>query len=137
MSRSLRVGRSPSCWRTRSVRPSISSDSMVYIAMELIDGRTLRVLQQEGLLPTRRLLDIAFQISDGLAKAHAAGIVHRDLKPENIMVMKDGVVKILDFGLAKLLLRESARSDDDATAVEQTQPGTVMGTIGYMSPEQA
>src|SRR6185295_18951352 len=104
---------------------------------ELIDGRTLRDLQQDGLLPTRRLLDIAFQISDGLAKAHGAGIVHRDLKPENIMVTKDGVVKILDFGLAKLLLRETAHGDDSATAVEQTQPGTVMGTIGYMSPEQA
>jgi serine/threonine protein kinase len=109
----------------------------VYIAMELIDGRTLRDLQQDGVLPTRRLLDIAFQISDGLAKAHGAGIVHRDLKPENIMVTKDGAVKILDFGLAKLLLRETTHGDDSATAVEQTQPGTVMGTIGYMSPEQA
>src|SRR5438876_3478996 len=114
-----------------------STDSTVYIAMELIDGRTLRDLQQDGLLPTRRLLDIAFQISDGLAKAHGAGIVHRDLKPENIMVTKDGVVKILDFGLAKLLLRETTHGDDSATAIEQTQPGTVMGTIGYMSPEQA
>src|SRR5260221_388840 len=72
-----------------------------------------------------------------LAKAHGAGIVHRDLKPENIMVTRDGAVKILDFGLAKLLLRETAHGDDSATAVEQTQPGTVMGTIGYMSPEQA
>ena len=114
-----------------------STDSTVYIAMELIDGRTLRDLQQDGLLPTRRLLDIAFQASDGLAKAHGAGIVHRDLKPENIMVTRDGAVKILDFGLAKLLLRETAHGDDSATAVEQTQPGTVMGTIGYMSPEQA
>ncbi|HLN58332.1 MAG TPA: serine/threonine-protein kinase, partial [Thermoanaerobaculia bacterium] len=114
-----------------------STDSMVYIAMELIDGQTLRALQQDGPLSTRRLLDVAFQISDGLAKAHAAGIVHRDLKPENIMVTRDGVVKILDFGLAKLLLRETAKGDESATAVEQTQPGTVMGTIGYMSPEQA
>src|SRR5438445_2290952 len=114
-----------------------STDSTVYIAMELVDGRTLRDLQQDGLLPTRRLLDIAFQVSDGLAKAHGAGIVHRDLKPENIMVTRDGAVKILDFGLAKLLLRETAHGDDSATAVEQTQPGTVMGTIGYMSPEQA
>ena len=114
-----------------------SADSMVYIAMELIDGRTLRVLQQEGLLPTRKLIDITLQIADGLAKAHAAGIVQRDLKPENVMVLRDGVVKILDFGLAKLLLREATGGPDSATAIEQTQPGTVMGTIGYMSPEQA
>ena len=111
--------------------------ALLAIAMELIDGRTLRVLEQEGLLPTRRLIDITFQIADGLAKAHAAGIVHRDLKPENIMVTRDGVVKILDFGLAKLLLREPTGGPDSATAIEQTQPGTVMGTIGYMSPEQA
>src|SRR5258708_17569815 len=82
-----------------------STDSTVYIAMELVDGRTLRDLQQEGLLPTRRLLDIAFQISDCLAKAHGAGIVHRHLKPENIIVTKAGAAKIRDFGLANLLVR--------------------------------
>src|SRR6476659_180165 len=114
-----------------------STDSTVYIAMELVDGRTLRALLQDGLLPTRRLLDIAFQIADGLAKAHGAGIVHRDLKPENIMVTKDGVVKILDFGLAKLLPREDGLEQDSATAIQETRPGTVLGTIGYMSPEQA
>ncbi|MEO8190269.1 MAG: protein kinase [Acidobacteriota bacterium] len=110
---------------------------VVYIAMELISGRTLRDLQSEGPLPTKRLLDIAFQAADGLAKAHAAGIVHRDLKPENVMVTGDGVVKILDFGLAKLLPREDAFSDDSATAIQETRPGTVLGTVGYMSPEQA
>ncbi len=115
-----------------------SADGTVYIAMELIDGRTLRDLQSEGLLPARKLLDLAFQIADGLAKAHAAGIVHRDLKPENIMVTRDGVVKILDFGLAKLLPREEGLSAaDSATAIQETREGTVLGTIGYMSPEQA
>jgi serine/threonine protein kinase len=114
-----------------------SKDGVVYIAMELVEGRTLRDLQSEGPLPTRRLLDIAFQMADGLAKAHAAGIVHRDLKPENVMVTRDGNVKILDFGLAKLLPREGELGQDSATAIEETRPGTVLGTIGYMSPEQA
>ncbi|MEO8432131.1 MAG: protein kinase [Acidobacteriota bacterium] len=110
---------------------------LVYIAMELIEGRTLRDLQNEAPLPTKRLLDVGFQIADGLAKAHAAGIVHRDLKPENVMVTRDGIVKILDFGLAKLLPREEGDAENSATAIEQTLPGTVLGTIGYMSPEQA
>ena len=110
---------------------------VIYIAMELVDGRTLREVQHDGPLPTRRLLDIAFQIADGLAKAHAAGIVHRDLKPENIMMTRDGVAKILDFGLVKLLPREGEAGEDSATAIQETRPGTVLGTIGYMSPEQA
>src|ERR1700736_6482694 len=79
------------------------SDGTIYIAMELVEGKTLRELVAPGeLLPTKKLLDFAVQIAEGLAKAHAAGIVHRDLKPENLMVSKDGYVKILDFGLAKL-----------------------------------
>ncbi len=114
-----------------------STGDVVYIAMELIEGRTLRELENEGPLPTKRLLDLAFQIADGLAKAHAAGIVHRDLKPENVMVTRDGVVKILDFGLAKLLPRADAAGDSGNTAIQETLPGTVLGTIGYMSPEQA
>ncbi|MDQ6891715.1 MAG: serine/threonine-protein kinase [Acidobacteriota bacterium] len=114
-----------------------SMDGVVYIAMELVEGRTLRDLKSEGPLPTKRLLDVAFQMADGLAKAHGAGIVHRDLKPENVMVTRDGVVKILDFGLAKLLPRDGELSQDSATAIEETRPGTVLGTIGYMSPEQA
>jgi eukaryotic-like serine/threonine-protein kinase len=108
--------------------------STVYIAMELVEGKTLREILLSGPLPTRRLLDIAVQIADGLAKAHSAGIVHRDLKPENVMVSKDGIVKILDFGLAKLLKDQSAEVTDVPTV---TRAGTVMGTIGYMSPEQA
>src|SRR4029077_14582427 len=77
-------------------------DSASIIVMELVDGKTLRELLASGPLPMRRLLPIAAQVADGLAKAHAAGIVHRDLKPENIMVNRDGFAKILDFGLAKL-----------------------------------
>jgi Tol biopolymer transport system component/predicted Ser/Thr protein kinase len=113
------------------------SDTTVYIAMELVEGKTLRELLHEGPLPTRRLLDAAVQIADGLAKAHAAGIVHRDLKPENVMVTREGNVKILDFGLAKLLREEAQGSGESATAIEETRPGTVLGTVGYMSPEQA
>ena len=111
-----------------------ASDSTIYIAMELVDGKTLRESMQGGPLPTRRLLDIGYQIADGLAKAHAAGIVHRDLKPENIMISKDGIVKILDFGLAKLFKEQSEEVSNVPTA---TRAGTVLGTVGYMSPEQA
>ena len=114
-----------------------SFESTTYIAMELVDGRTLREILQSGALPTRRLLDLAFQIADGLAKAHSAGIVHRDMKPENIMVSRDGVVKILDFGLAKLFKPVPGESSHLPTATNQTRAGTVLGTVGYMSPEQA
>ncbi len=115
------------------------SDGTVYIAMELVEGKTLRELvASDDPLPTKKLLDFAVQIAEGLAKAHAAGIVHRDLKPENLMVSKDGFVKILDFGLAKLTETVSQDASVLPTAIAApTQPGTVMGTAGYMSPEQA
>ncbi len=116
------------------------ADGTVYIAMELVDGKTLRELVASGEpLPTKKLLDVAAQTAEGLAKAHAAGIVHRDLKPENLMVSKDGYVKILDFGLAKLTETAApGRSPVAPTAIAApTEPGTVMGTAGYMSPEQA
>jgi len=114
------------------------ADGTTYIAMELVDGKTLRELLASGEpLPTKRFLDIAVQTAEGLAKAHAAGIVHRDLKPENLMVSKDGYVKILDFGLAKLIEPVSEDASALPTAIGATQPGTVMGTAGYMSPEQA
>jgi len=114
-----------------------SSDSTIYIAMEFVDGRTLREVLGVGPLPTKRLLDLAVQIAEGLAKAHVAGIVHRDLKPENVMVSRDGVVKILDFGLAKLLKQPSGEASNLPTVARETTAGTVMGTVGYMSPEQA
>src|SRR5215471_6371524 len=115
------------------------ADGALYIAMELIEGRTLRELvASEEPVPTRKFLDVATQTAEGLAKAHAAGIVHRDLKPENLMVSKDGFVKILDFGLAKLTEAAPQAASVLPTAVASpTQPGTVMGTVGYMSPEQA
>ena len=107
--------------------------------MELVEGRTLRDLLESGPIPLRRLLSIAAQIADGLAKAHTAGIVHRDLKPENVMVSRDGFVKILDFGLAKLLPTGFEASDGphSRTVTRGTEPGMILGTVGYMSPEQA
>ena len=117
-----------------------SVDSTIYLAMELVEGRTLREMLADGALPSRKLLDVAVQVAEGLAKAHDAGLVHRDLKPENLIVSKDGFVKILDFGLAKLT---ELGSSDGVSALQTvagapgTVPGTVMGTVGYMSPEQA
>ncbi len=107
-----------------------------YIAMELIEGKTLREMLREGLLPIRKAIEIAAQVAEGLAKAHEAGIAHRDLKPENLMFTQDGFVKILDFGLAK----HAARSEEMMTrtsAAGETRPGEIFGTLGYMSPEQA
>src|ERR1700722_5905235 len=107
-----------------------------YIVAELLEGETLRDRLRGGALPMRKATDFAEQIARGLAAAHEKGIVHRDLKPENIFVTRDGRVKILDFGLAKLTRPEGVAATDAPTIVEQTEPGLVMGTAGYMSPEQ-
>ena len=112
--------------------------SVRYIVMELVEGKTLRELLEDGALPWDRLLPLARQMAAGLSKAHAAGIVHRDLKPENIMVTEDGYIKILDFGLAKLIEPRGEMNSEVATLEKKgTIPGTILGTVGYMSPEQA
>jgi eukaryotic-like serine/threonine-protein kinase len=113
------------------------SESGSFLAMELVEGKTVRELVAAGSLPIKRALSIAAQTADGLAKAHAAGIVHRDLKPENLMVSADGFLKILDFGLAKLVEEKTAGASGALTAAAQTASGIVLGTVGYMSPEQA
>jgi len=106
-----------------------------YIAMELVNGETVRGLLASGPIPFRRAVAIAVQVADALAKAHEVGIVHRDLKPENLMVSGEGIAKVLDFGLAKLVEVNGAAGEDAPTRM--TEAGAVMGTIGYMSPEQA
>ena len=114
-------------------------DSTSFIVMELVAGKTLREVVAERPMPLRKLLGIATQIADGLARAHSAGIVHRDLKPENVMVTKEGLVKILDFGLAKLVHpdQDTGQAVEVQTVSAGTTPGIVMGTVAYMSPEQA
>jgi predicted ATPase len=110
--------------------------STPYIAMELVEGKTLRQLLASGLMPMRKAIEIAVQIAEGLTKAHEAGITHRDLKPENIMVSHDKFVKILDFGLAKQVASSAEKRDAFATSTSVTATGVIVGTIGYMSPEQ-
>jgi serine/threonine protein kinase/Flp pilus assembly protein TadD len=113
-------------------------DSVNFIATEFIDGETLRQRLKNGPLKLGEVLDVAAQIASALSAAHAAGIVHRDIKPENIMLRRDGIVKVLDFGLAKLTERVSPDSvDSEAPTSLKTDPGTVLGTAVYMSPEQA
>jgi predicted ATPase len=108
-----------------------------YIAMELVEGKTLRELLVAGALPIRKAIEIAAQVAEGLAKAHEAGIAHRDVKPANLMVSDDGFVKILDFGLAKLASLSGELSENRTTSAWQTRPGLLLGTVQYMSPEQA
>jgi len=117
-------------------------DGTHFIAMEFIEGQTLRELIHGGHTDLKKLLRYLQHAAEGLAKAHASGIVHRDLKPDNIMITRDGHAKILDFGLAKLIEQQPMPGGDSseiATAVmtQHSSPGTVMGTVGYMSPEQA
>ena len=112
-------------------------DGSPYIVTELLQGESLRERLRKGPMRLREVLDHGVELARGLAAAHDAGIVHRDLKPDNIWVTKDGRVKILDFGLAKLDPAKAASSDGDTVTVQQdTRPGQVFGTVGYMSPEQ-
>ena len=122
------------------------ADDVNFIAMEYVDGQTLRECIHSGQIDQRKLLRYLQQVAEGLAKAHTAGIVHRDLKPENIMITNDGFAKILDFGLAKLIdsqrplgLSSGSSSEEAATAImpQHSVAGRIMGTLGYMSPEQA
>src|SRR5712691_5185862 len=111
------------------------TDTGPYIVTELVDGQTVRELLSGGPLPVPQALDIAIQAAEGIAKAHDAGIIHRDIKPENLMVTRDGFVKILDFGLAKLLRPESGAVGTSGVA-SATATGMIVGTAGYLSPEQ-
>ena len=113
-------------------------DSVNFIATEFIDGETLRQHMKSNPMKLGEMLDVGAQIASALAAAHAAGIVHRDIKPENVMLRRDGIVKVLDFGLAKLTERLPAELvDSEAPTSVKTDPGTVLGTAVYMSPEQA
>jgi len=112
-------------------------DGSPYAVMELLKGRSLRELIRSGPLPLRRAIDTATQAAVGLGAAHAAGIVHRDVKPENLFVTDDGLVKVIDFGIAKLMRPGPRAAPDDRTMpVRLTESGTILGSAGYMAPEQ-
>ena len=115
-----------------------SAGGAPFVVSELLDGDTLRARLADGPLPSRKVLEYGAQIARGLAAAHAKGIVHRDLKPENLFVTREGHVKILDFGLAKLVQDDRTGADgaDSLVATRMTEAGRVMGTVGYMAPEQ-
>src|SRR6059058_5533689 len=110
-----------------------------YIASELIEGETLRQRLMRGRMELSEAIDVAIQVASALAAAHHAGIVHRDIKPENIMLRPDGYVKVLDFGIAKLAEQEAPATmpKDEALLLVETNLGSILGTVPYMSPEQA
>ena len=107
-----------------------------FLVSELLEGESLRAVLDRGALPQRKTIEYGVQIAHGLAAAHEKGIVHRDLKPENIFVTKDGRIKILDFGLAKLAQKAGADPDEITLTSSHTAVGVVMGTASYMAPEQ-
>ncbi len=113
------------------------SDGVDFIAQEFVHGQTLRQWLANGPVPLVSVLDVGVQIAAALAAAHGAGIVHRDIKPENVMVRPDGLVKVLDFGLARFIEREPPAPDAPFFNHSITRPGFVLGTVRYMSPEQA
>jgi Tol biopolymer transport system component len=111
-----------------------SADGLAYAVLELLEGETLRERLSAGALPARKAVEIGVQVARALAAAHERGVVHRDLKPENLFVTRDGVVKVLDFGLARIA---SGGTDSTSAPTEAgTAPGTILGTVGYMAPEQ-
>src|SRR5437870_4706930 len=112
-------------------------ESRNFIATEFVDGETLRQRMRRGSLSLHESLDIAIQVCSALAAAHKARIVHRDIKPENIMLRRDGYVKVLDFGLAKLTEQSEQPTEVDAADNVDISSGLLMGTVKYMSPEQA
>ncbi len=114
-----------------------TEDGLPFIAMEFVEGQSLSALVQHGRLEISRVVQIAIQVADALDAAHSRRIVHRDIKPENISLNERGEVKVLDFGLAKRMLEESADSLGITAAQQQTREGSVLGTPNYMSPEQA
>src|SRR5689334_10809217 len=120
-------------------RAEIDGRAVDFIVMEFIEGQTLDQLIGRKGLPVGQALKYARQLADALACAHAAGIVHRDLKPANIIVGASGAVKVLDFGLAKLMEPETPAEEQTLTMkhVPLTEEGTILGTVAYMSPEQA
>ena len=112
-------------------------EGISYIVCELLEGKTLHDVMAGKILPVSKAINYAFQIANGLAAAHAKGVVHRDLKPENLFLTRDGRVKLLDFGLAKLVDRELASAINSASTMSvDTEPGVLLGTASYMSPEQ-
>src|ERR1051325_8651777 len=116
------------------------ADGQRFLVMELVPGDTLADLMEQNRFSTQRILDIARQIADALAAAHARGIIHRDLKPANVKVTPEGKAKLLDFGLAKSVAASNGQANDDSSSTIShgiTGPGAILGTPAYMSPEQA
>src|SRR3989440_9476620 len=114
------------------------TDSVHFIVIEFIEGETLRERMRLARMKFPEVLEVAIQIASALAAAHGAGIIHRDIKPDNVMLRRDGIVKVLDFGLAKLVQAGGPAIDTQVATrpLVQTEPGRVMGTVAYMSPEQ-
>ncbi len=113
-----------------------AGEGIPYVVSELLEGQTLRECLSRGPLPARQTVDLALQLASGLATAHKKGIIHRDLKPENLFLTTEGRLKILDFGLAKLARGRGSSPFDAPTLPQETEAGVVLGTVGYMSPEQ-